>query len=341
MKKKIFISLIIILFLLIIFGIIVKLYFYKRDSKIILMQDNVVIEYGNKYNPKIEELIDLSKYSFIELQEIRVENNIKNEKDKDYPAVGEYEINVYYKNKKLNQKIEVKDTIAPEIFINDNIEIPYNTDLTTYNFKELVNVSDLSEIREYNIDFSNVNSGLSGEYSAKIIIEDIYSNKTEKAFKIIIKEKEKNIDNSSNEQTDNTESFITDNKDKTTDSRKYESINTNSSSKKDNNTNKQTQDTTPQNDNKPNDSYTEEEVQIAPKTECIGNNHKMESGNTGKWFETKEQADNYFNAEIEKWAKQWENGEKAKEEYLKGCPFGYEVWTCPQCQKWTINFYYR
>lgn len=303
MKKKIFISLIIILFLLIIFGIIVKLYFYKRDSKIILMQDNVVIEYGNKYNPKIEELIDLSKYSFIDLQEIRVENNIKNEKDKDYPAVGEYEINVYYKNKKLNQKIEVKDTIAPEISINDNIEIPYNTDLTTYNFKELVNVSDLSEIREYNIDFSNVNSGLSGEYSAKIIIEDIYSNKAEKEFKIIIKEKEKNIDNSSNEQTDNTESFITDNKDKTTDNRKYESINNNSSSKKDNNTNKQTQDTIPQN-NKPNDSYTEEEVQIAPKTECIGNNHKMESGNTGKWFETKEQADNYFNAEIEKWAKQ-------------------------------------
>ena len=341
MKKKIFISLIIILFLLMIFGIIVKLYFYKRDSKIVLMQDNVVIEYGNKYNPKIEELIDLSKYSFIDLQEIRVENNIKNEKDKDYPAVGEYEINVYYKNKKLNQKIEVKDTIAPEISINDNIEIPYNTDLTTYNFKELVNVSDLSEIREYNIDFSNVNSGLSGEYYAKIIIEDIYSNKTEKEFKIIIKEKEKNIDNSSNEQTDNTESSITDNKDKTTDSRKYESINTNSSSKKDNNTNKQTQDTTPQNDNKPNDSYTEEEVQIAPKTECIGNNHKMESGNTGKWFETKEQADNYFNAEIEKWAKQWENGEKTKEEYLKGCPFGYEVWTCPQCQKWTINFYYR
>ena len=42
----------------------------------------------------------------------------------------------------------------------------------------------------------------------------------------------------------------------------------------------------------------------------------MESGNTGKWFETKEQADNYFNAEIEKWAKQWENGEKTKK---SGC----------------------
>lgn len=94
-------------------------------------------------------------------------------------------------------------------------------------------------------------------------------------------------------------------------------------------------------ENSKNNTYTETEVQVVEKTECVENKHKIESGNTGKWFETKEQADNYYNAEIEKWGKQWENGEKTKEEYLKGCPFGYEVWTCPQCQKWTINFYYR
>ncbi len=94
-------------------------------------------------------------------------------------------------------------------------------------------------------------------------------------------------------------------------------------------------------ENSKNNTYTETEVQVVEKTECVGNKHKIESGNTGKWFETKEQADNYYNAEIEKWGKKWENGEKTKEEYLKGCPFGYEVWTCPQCQKWTINFYYR
>ena len=345
MKKKIFISLIIILFLLMIFGTILILYFYERESRISLMLDDVVVEYGNTYNPKIEELIDLSKYSFINSQEIRIESNIENENDKDYPAVGEYEINVHYKNKTLKQRVEVKDTIAPEISINNNIEIPYGADLATYNFKELINVSDLSELKEYNIDYSNVNSNLSGEYAAKVIIEDIYSNKSEKEFKIIVNEK-KEDDEVGNKQANNVESSITDNKDKTTDSRKYESINTNSSSKKDNNiinnnTNKQTQDTTPQTNNKLNDSYKEEDVQLAPKTECIGNNHKMESGNTGKWFDTKEQADSYYDAEIEKWGKQWEKDEISKEEYLKKCPYGYEVWTCPQCQKWTINFYYR
>ena len=43
-----------------------------------------------------------------------------------------------------------------------------------------------------NIDYSNVNSNLSGEYAAKVIIEDIYSNKSEKEFKIIVNEKGSN-----------------------------------------------------------------------------------------------------------------------------------------------------
>lgn len=330
MKKKIFISLIIILFLVIIFGIIVKLYFYKRDSKIILMQDNVVIEYGNKYNPKIEELIDLSKYSFIDLQEIRVENNIKNEKDKDYPAVGEYEINVYYKNKKLNQKIEVKDTIAPEISINDNIEIPYNTDLTTYNFKELVNVSDLSEIKEYNIDFSNVNSKSSGEYSAKIIIEDIYSNKAEKEFKIIIKEKI--IDNSSNEQTNNTESSTKEKDNNNTVNNKNKPTNNNNSTI---NSSEETQES-----NK-NESKPENPKQPEPERCTTNNNHSMGVGNSGKWFSNKNEAITYYDNLISYWGNLWESNKIDDATYDKNCPVGYEVWSCMYCSKWTINFYYR
>ncbi|HJJ17668.1 MAG TPA: hypothetical protein OIM61_09120 [Clostridiaceae bacterium] len=93
--------------------------------------------------------------------------------------------------------------------------------------------------------------------------------------------------------------------------------------------------------NKTLDNYTEIEVKVAEKKECDGNNHKMGAGNTGLWFETKAQADNYYNSQQEKWGKLWENDEITKEEYLKKCPSGYEVWTCPQCKKWTINFYYR
>ena len=125
MKKKVLMGFIIILFLVIIFGITYMLFLEKRNNGISLIKDNVVIEYGNAYNPNIEELVDLSKYKFINQQEISIENNIENEKDKDYPAVGEYEINVYYKKKILKQKIEVKDTTAPELSVKDNIEIPF------------------------------------------------------------------------------------------------------------------------------------------------------------------------------------------------------------------------
>lgn len=102
---------------------------------------------------------------------------------------------------------------------------------------------------------------------------------------------------------------------------------------------KSEQTTTPVKNN--DNSYKEQEVQIAPKTECVGNNHKIGAGNTGKWFETQEQAAAYFKTEIAKWGKQWENFEITDEEYHKNCPYGYEVWTCPQCQKWTVNFYYN
>lgn len=98
---------------------------------------------------------------------------------------------------------------------------------------------------------------------------------------------------------------------------------------------------TPDKNNNSPDNYTEIEVKVAEKKECDGNNHKIGAGNTGLWFETKAQADNYYDSQQEEWSNLWENGEITKEKYLKKCPSGYEAWTCPQCKKWTINFYYR
>lgn len=88
-------------------------------------------------------------------------------------------------------------------------------------------------------------------------------------------------------------------------------------------------------------SNKDKEVKKEQKTECIGNNHKIDSGNTKKWFETEEQAESYYNAEQKKWGKKWENYEIDDNEYDEKCPYGYEVWDCPVCKKWTINFYYR
>ena len=80
---------------------------------------------------------------------------------------------------------------------------------------------------------------------------------------------------------------------------------------------------------------------VQEKPKCSDTKHGIVAGNSNKWFDSYEEADSFYNAEIEVWGKQWENGEIDKDEYLEKCPAGFEVWTCPICQKWTLNFYYR
>lgn len=239
MKKKIFISFIIIIVLLMIFGIATMFFIIQRDKNISLIQENVVIEYGNTYNPNIEELIDLSRYSFINSEKVRIESNIENGENKDYPEVGKYEINVYYNKKSLKQTIQVIDTTAPELSIKENIEIPFGTDLATYNFKELMSVSDLSEVKEYDINIDNVDSSCSGEYIAKVMVEDIYNNRTQKEFKVIIQEEKKETKEvTTQEQTKSSNSSKNSNEKKTTSNSKKTTKEDNSTKNSSSNTSK-------------------------------------------------------------------------------------------------------
>ena len=154
-------------------------------------------------------------------------------------------------------------------------------------------------------------------------------------------EESKNAENTQTVQEKNVKTLAKKENNKTTTTSKQQTTQekTPSQPQKSEQSSKSEQTTTPVKNN--DSSYKEQEVQIAPKTECKGNNHKIGAGNTGKWFETQEQAAAYFKTEIARWGKQWENFEITDEEYHKNCPYGYEVWTCPQCQKWTVNFYYN
>lgn len=189
MKKKVIIISVIVIFIIVV--CIFASYGYQdyRDSQISLIQDNVVIEYGKSYEPTINELIDMNKFNFIDTNKVTIKSEIKNEDEKDYPAVGSYIVYLYYKDIELIQNVDIKDTTIPELTVSEKIELPYGTDLQNYDFKEYINVNDLSETKEYTIDFSNVNNQIAGEYIAKVEVEDIYSNKIQKEFKIIIQEK--------------------------------------------------------------------------------------------------------------------------------------------------------
>lgn len=78
---------------------------------------------------------------------------------------------------------------------------------------------------------------------------------------------------------------------------------------------------------------------VTPK--CSGSNHGVGVGNSNKWFNSKQEAINYYDGIQKTWGDKWENFEIDSATYDKNCPYGYEVWTCPFCGKWTINFYYR
>ena len=78
---------------------------------------------------------------------------------------------------------------------------------------------------------------------------------------------------------------------------------------------------------------------VIPK--CSESNHYIGVGNSNKWFNSKQEAINHYQSIIKTWGDKWEKFEIDDETYQKNCPYGYETWSCPLCEKWTINFYYN
>ena len=81
---------------------------------------------------------------------------------------------------------------------------------------------------------------------------------------------------------------------------------------------------------------------IQKETHCTNNNnHSMSCGNMGKWFNTKDEIEEYRNNISNQYCQQYENGEITWDEYMKKSPYGYECWSCGYCGKWTGNLFYR
>ena len=81
---------------------------------------------------------------------------------------------------------------------------------------------------------------------------------------------------------------------------------------------------------------------IQKEEHCTNNNnHSVSCGNIGKWFNTKDEIEEYRNNISNKYCQQYENGEITWEEYMKKSPYGYECWSCGYCGKWTGNLFYR
>ena len=151
--------------------------------KLALNKEKVTVEYGTQYKPELKDIV--KDYKDFDKKSLQLINKIPNEKDKTYPAVGKYTITVKYKKKSLKQSVIVKDTKAPEVGVPADIEVLQGTDLATFDFKSLMNVSDASETT-IDVDTSKVDVNTPAQYDINVTITDKHGNKTVKAGKVTI-----------------------------------------------------------------------------------------------------------------------------------------------------------
>lgn len=175
----------------------------SNGSKDLVFTSNEVdAEFGQKVSTNVADYLDANKVDNLDkiikdtkekdnLKYVTVTNkdeqgNVVSKEEKDYPKVGNYEINFTYKKEKQSVKVTVKDTKAPEITAPDSIDVIQYTDLSTFNFGELLQATDYSDVKDWKIDTSKVDVNTIGTYDLKVTIQDKYKNKASKKLKVNI-----------------------------------------------------------------------------------------------------------------------------------------------------------
>lgn len=166
----------------------------SNGSKDLVFTSNEVdAEFGQKVSTNVADYLDANKVDDIDkiikdakekdnLKYVTVTNkdeqgNVVSKEEKDYPEVGDYEISFTYKKEKATVKVSVKDTTKPEIEAPESIDVIQYTDLSTFNFGELLKATDYSDVKDWKIDTSKVDVNTIGSYELKVSIQDKYKNK--------------------------------------------------------------------------------------------------------------------------------------------------------------------
>ena len=173
----------------------------NNGSKDLVFTSNEInAEFGQKVSTNVADYLDANKVDNLDkiikdtkekdnLKYVTVTNkdeqgNVVSKEEKDYPKVGNYELNFTYKKEKQSVKVTVKDTKAPEITAPDSIDVIQYTDFSTFNFGELLQATDYSDVKDWKIDTSKVDVNTIGTYDLKVSIQDKYKNKASKKLKV-------------------------------------------------------------------------------------------------------------------------------------------------------------
>lgn len=177
-----------------------------NNGDLILTENKITAELGqtvstdvadylnyNKVDSKTAEKIIKDAKSTNDFKYVTVENkdengNVVSKEEKDFPEVGKYKIDFTYNDEKETVQVTVEDTTKPEIITPDTIDVIQFTDLSTFNFAELLQVTDYSDVKDWQIDTSKVDVNTLGTYDLKISISDVEKNKAEKEMKINVVE---------------------------------------------------------------------------------------------------------------------------------------------------------
>ena len=170
------------------------------SKNLVLTANEVGAEFGQKVSTNVADYLDANKVDNLDkiikdtkekdnLKYVTVTNkdeqgNVVSKEEKDYPKVGNYEINFTYKKEKATVKVSVKDTTKPKIEAPESIDVIQYTDLSTFNFGELLKATDYSDVKDWKIDTSKVDVNTIGIYDLKVSIQDKYKNKASKKLKV-------------------------------------------------------------------------------------------------------------------------------------------------------------
>lgn len=174
----------------------------SSSKELVLASDEVKAEFGQRVSTNVADYLDANKSGDVDkiikdtkekdnLKYVTVTNkdengNVVSKEEKDYPEVGDYEISFTYKKEKSTVKVSVKDTTKPEIEAPESIDVIQYTDLSTFNFGELLKATDYSDVKDWKIDTSKVDVNTIGSYELKVSIQDKYKNKATKKLKVNI-----------------------------------------------------------------------------------------------------------------------------------------------------------
>ena len=188
-KLRLIIKLIILFLIL----VICVLFYFKKNvifTDFRLKGDSIiVVNYGDKYE---DEGYTAFLYKNDVSDQVKVKNNI------NFKKVGSYKITYTLKIKYLNiekvliRKVNVVDSVPPELTIqsDETIYLDENDTFVSPSYKAIDNYDgDITDKvkEENNIDVTTV-----GEYTEKFTVEDSSKNKSVKEIKIIVQEKFKN-----------------------------------------------------------------------------------------------------------------------------------------------------